>query len=246
MGPSSAAVGNDVVYVGNRATNEVCVVDAKTLKLGKCLTVPTSIDGLAYVPSAKEVWVTSPKDMSLTVLDASKPSALKAKITVKVPGEPEGFAVDDAHALFFTNLEDKGSTLAIGIQDHKVHSTWNAACSSDGPRGVAVDSERAFVFVACTDHVQILDSAHDGAAVGKLDTGAGVDNIDYLASSGQLIVGAGKAATITVARIDDRGNASVVASGTTAQGSRNAVSDANGSVFVPDPANGALLVLSRN
>lgn len=246
LGPSSATVGDGIVYVGDRATNEVCVVDSKTLKLGKCLTIPTSLDGLMYVPSAKEVWVTTPKDMSLTVLDASKPTVLKPKLVIKVPGEPEGFAVDDAHGSFFTNLEDKGSTLEINIKDHKIHSTWNPACSSDGPRGVAVDSEHGLVFVACTDHIQILDSAHDGAALGKLDTGAGVDNIDYVASSGQLIVGAGKAAKITVFHSDDHGSATVVATGNTAQGSRNAVADSNGVVYVPDPANGALLMLSRN
>jgi DNA-binding beta-propeller fold protein YncE len=210
------------------------------------ITIATSIDGLMYVPSAKEVWVTTPKDSSLTILDASKPALLKQKLTVKVPGQPEGFAVDDAHDAFITNLEDKGSTLVIGIEDHKIRSTWNAGCSTDGPRGVAVDSARGFLFVACTDHVQVLDSAHDGALLGKIDTGAGVDNIDYLPAAGELVVGAGKAAKMTVSRIDEHGVGTLVASGATAQGSRNAVVDANEVGYVPDPANGALLVLSRN
>jgi hypothetical protein len=246
FGPSSAAVGDGVVYVGNRATNEVCVVDTKSLKRGSCVTLPTPIDALAYVASAKEVWVTTPSDSSLTVLDAVKPATLKKKLIIKTPGETECSAVDDAHGVFFTNLEDKGSTLVIGIKDHKIRSTWNAACSSDGPRGVASDPDRGFIFVACTDHVQVLDAAHDGALLGKIDTGAGVDNIDYLPSSGNLIVGAGKAAKISVLHIDDHGTPTLVATGNTAAGSRNAVADANGNVYLPDPANGAILVLSRN
>jgi hypothetical protein len=245
-GPSSAAVGDGVVYVGDRATNEVCAVDAKTLKLGKCLTLSNSIDGLAYVASAKEVWVTTPKDSSIAVLDASKANILKPKTVVKVLGSPEGFAVDEANGLFFTNLEDKGSSLVINVKDHKVRSTWNPSCGADGPRGVAVDGARGLLFVACTDHIQTLDMAHDGAPLAKLDTGAGVDNIDYVSASGLLTIGAGKAAKVTVARFDDRGAPTVVAIGNTAQGARNAVADANGNVYLPDPANGALLVLSKN
>ncbi len=178
-GPSAAAVGDGVVYVGDRATNEVCVVDAKTLKLGKCLKLPTGTDGVAYVASAKEVWVTTPRDQSLTILDASKADTLKPKTVIKLGGDVEGYAVDEAHGLFFTNTEDKGTTLVIDVKTHALRSTWNPSCGSDGPRGVAVDAARSLVFVACTDHVQVLD-ARDGTALGKLDTGAGVDNLDYV------------------------------------------------------------------
>jgi DNA-binding beta-propeller fold protein YncE len=242
-GPSAATVGDGVVYVGNRATNEVCAVDAKTLKLGKCLKLPTPTDGVSYVASAKEVWVTTPHDQSLTVLDASKPGELKAKTVIKLGGEVEGYAVDDAHGLFFTNTEDKGTTLVVDVKSHKLRATWNPSCGSDGPRGVAVDSARGLLFVACTDHVQVLDAAHDGAALGKLDTGAGVDNLDYVDASGLLYVAAGKAAQITVARFDDKGVASVVAMGATAAGARNAVADGKGNAYVPDPNGAALLIL---
>ncbi len=243
-GPSAAAVGDGVVYVGNRATSEVCAVDAKTLVRGKCLALPTPTDGVAYVASAKEVWVTTPHDQSLTVLDAAKPENLKPKLTIKLDGDVEGYAVDEAHGLFFTNTEDKGTTLAIDLKTHKLRSTWKPGCGSDGPRGIAVDPARNLVFVACTDHVQALDAAHDGALLGKLETGAGVDNIDYVESSGLLVVAAGKAAQLTIARFDDKGVPSVVAAGPTAAGARNAVADANGNAYVPDPAAATLLILS--
>jgi DNA-binding beta-propeller fold protein YncE len=244
MGPTAAAVGDGVVYVGNRGTNEVCAVDAKALKLGKCFKVAAPLDGLAYVASAKELWVTTPKDQSVTVLDAKKPTALEAKTVVKVGGASEGYAVDDVHGLFFTNLEDKGSALVIDVKTHAVRSTYSPGCASDGPRGLAVDVPKNLLFVACTDHVQALDLAHDGAPLGRLDTGAGVDNIDYVASSGLLITSAGKAAKVTTARFDDKGNATIVASGDTAPGARNAVADANGRAYVPDPNAATLIVLA--
>lgn len=244
LGPSAASVGDGVVYIGNRATSEVCSVDEKTLKLGPCLKLPTSTDGVAYVASAKEVWVTTPRDQSLTVLDASKPNALKPKLVIKTSGQPEGYAVDEARGLFYTNLEDKNQTLVIDVKTHTIKASWAAGCGDDGPRGVAVDSVRRFVFVACTASVQIFDGGRDGSLLGKIDTGAGVDNIDYRESTKMLYVAAARAARLTVARIDDRGQPSMVATAATAEGARNAVVDANGNVYVAEPLGARLLVFA--
>jgi hypothetical protein len=242
LGPSAATVGDGVVYIGNRATSEVCPVDVKTMKPAACLKLPSATDGVVYVASAKEVWVTTPRDEALAVLDASDPSTLKPKTTIKVPGEPEGYAVDDAHGVFFTNLEDKGPTLAIDVRTHKVKAAWNPSCGADGPRGLIFDAPHNFVVVACTDHVQILDAAHDGAPLGKLDTGTGVDNIDYLDDKRLLYVAAAKSARLTVARVDDKGQLTVVATGDTSEGARNAVADANGNAYVGDTQGARLIV----
>lgn len=241
-GPSSVSIGNGYAYVGNRATSEVCAVDSKTLKLAHCLKLPTPPDGVAYVASAKEVWVTTPRDQSLTILDASKPDTLSPKAVIKLDGQPEGYGVDEGRGLFFTNLEDKGGTLAIDVKTRKVKSTWSPGCSSDGPRGLAVDAARGFIVVACTDHLQVLDGGHDGAMLGKADTGAGVDNIDYADTKQWIVAVAGKAARLTFAHLDDKGQLTVVATAPTADGTRNVVADANGNAYVAD-AQGARLLL---
>jgi hypothetical protein len=88
--------------------------------------------------------------------------------------------------------------------------------------------------------VQVLDAAHDGALLGKLAVGAGVDNIDCVA--GKLYVAAGKAAKLTVATIDDKGQLTVVAAGDSSDGACNAVVDANGNAYVADSLGGRLLV----
>ncbi len=244
MGPSSVSIGDGVAYVGNRATSEVCAVDLGTLKLGKCLKLPRSPDGVEYVASAKEVWVTTPQNQTVTVLDASKPDALKAKTTIKLEGDPEGYAVDASRGLFFTNLEDKNKTVVIDVASHKPKATWTPDCGSEGPRGIAAEVAHGFVFVACTDHIDILDGTHDGAQLGKVDTGAGVDNIDWIEASRRLFVAAGKAAKVTVAQIDDKGAPTVVAIGASTEGARNGVADASGNVYVADRTGARLLVFS--
>jgi|CZKU01.1.fsa_nt_gi hypothetical protein len=242
MGPSAAAIGEGVVYVGNRGSSEICPVDTKTLKPGPCIKLSSPPDCVAYVASAREVWVTTPKDQTLTILDASKPASLKAKTVVKTDGAPEGYALDEGHGLFFTNLEDKGGTLAIDVKTRKVKATWNAGCGADGPRGVAFDAAHDFVVVACTDHLQVLDAGHDGAPLGKLDTGAGVDNLDVV--DGTAYVAAGKAARLTTAKIDDKGQLAIVATGETPEGARNAVADDRGNVYVADSQTARLFVFA--
>src|SRR5438093_5021386 len=60
MGPSSATVGDGVVYVGDRADSSVCAVDATTLERRGCATLSSMPDGVVFVARTKEVWVTTP------------------------------------------------------------------------------------------------------------------------------------------------------------------------------------------
>ena len=241
IGPSAVSIGDGFAYVGDRGTSEVCAIDTKTLKLGKCLKLPMPIDGVVYVAPSKEVWVTAPHDRLLVVLDAANPAQLATKSTIQLDGEPEGYAVDDSRGLFFTNLEDKGGTVVIDVKTHKPQATWQAGCSDEGPRGVAVDTVRRFVLVACTDRLQVLDAAHDGRVLGTLDTGAGVDNIDYVEATMLVYVAAGKSERLSIARLDDQGRLALVATGTTSAGARNPVADESGNVYVADSAAARIL-----
>jgi len=244
VGPSSVTLGDGFAYVGDRASNEICPVDLKTLEVRPCLTLPHAPDGVAYVARSKQVWVTTPADESMTVLDASTGGRLTVIGTVKVGGAPEGYAVDEAHGLFFTNLEDRNRTVVIDVATRAVKATWSPGCGEDGPRGLAVDSATSFVIVACTDHVQVLDGTHDGALLGRLDTGAGVDNVDYQGATHRLFVAAGKAARLTVAELSPRGELTVVATGDTHEGARNPVADARGTAYVADSPGARVVVLS--
>jgi hypothetical protein len=244
IGPSAVTMGDGVAYVGNRATNEVCSVDRTTLKRGVCLKLASPTDGVAFVAATKEVWVTMPHAKSIAVLDASHPGSLKMKTTITLDGAPEGYATDASRGLFFTNLEDVSRTLAIDLKSHQRRATWRVDCGSDGPRGIAADAARGFVYVACTDHVVVLDGARDGATLATTDTGGGLDNIDWLESRHLLYAAAAKAGKATILRIDDNGQPTVVATGALPEGSRNGVADATGNAYVTDPVHGRLLVMA--
>lgn len=255
VGPSSVAIGDGVVYIGNRADSKICAIDARTLKPGNCVEfAPRSAgmaaapDGLIYIAATRELWATSgappigipAADRSLKILSAYPPNKLKPAGKIPLPGSAEGYAVDNDHGLFYTNIEETGETVAIDVRRRKIVSRWR---SCDDPSGVAVDTKRGFVFVACTDHVIVLDTAHDGHVAGSLATGAGVDNIDYAPNSGLLYAAAADAAQLTIAQVDNQGRPTVLAKVPTTKGARSVVAGADGSAYLIDPLGGNILKL---
>jgi DNA-binding beta-propeller fold protein YncE len=199
VGLSSATIGDGFVYLGNRADSSVCAVDATSLARAGCVTLPSSPDGVAFVARTKEVWVTMPRVQTIQILDVSQPSAPKLSASIKLDGDPEGYAVDDARGAFYTNLEDKDRTLRIDLSTRKVMATWMPSCGEDGPRGLAIEPSGRFLMVACTQHVEVLATAKDGRILSKLDAGAGVDNLDFLPGPRLLYAAAGGAGTLTIA-----------------------------------------------
>jgi Uncharacterized conserved protein len=243
VGPSSATVGDGVVYVGNRGDSSVCAVDAITLVRGDCVTLSSMPDGLAFVRSRKEVWATTPREQTITILDVSTATAPKLAGSFKLDGMPEGYAVDDGRGLFYTNLEDKDRTLRIDVTTRKVTATWMPSCGEDGPRGLALETNGQLLMVACPDHVEVLDAGRDGHILSKLDTGQGVDNFDYLPEKRSLYAAASGAARLTVAHLDKKGELKKTMSAATAKGARNAVADESGVVYIADGPDGRILVV---
>jgi len=241
VGPSSATVGDRVVYIGNRADSSICGFDARSFERGACVQLESLPDGIAYVSPTKEVWVTTPRDNALVVLDASG-KALKVSAKIPLDGQPEGYVVDAGRGLFYTNLEDKDATLTIDVRTRKITGKFEPKCGKDGPRGLVLDEKTRHLFVACTDHVAVL-SASNGSILASAPTGAGVDNIDYLPSRRLLYVASGKTATLTIFRVGADGSLKTVATAETAPGARVVMADAKGTAYLPDSAGGRLIVV---
>lgn len=229
LGPSAVSFGDGMVYIGNRGDSSICAVDAKTLTRERCEVLPSMPDGVAYVAATKEVWVTTPRDQSIRILDAA---TLQQKTTLKFDGDPEGFAVDAKRHRFYTNLEDKDRTLAIDLASHQTVATWNPACGEDGPHGLRFDDKTGHLFVACSGKLEVLDAGGNGAVLSTLDTGNGVDDLDFAPSTQRLYAGAGRDANLTIAQVDAKGHLSLVATVPTAEGARNAAVTSKGVVYL--------------
>ena len=232
FGPSSVTIGKGTVYVGNRADYSVCAFNERTLAKEKCGTIDSMPDGLAYAAATNEVWVTAPRDKSIRILDAE---TLHQKSKLTYEGNPEGFAVDGKRGRFYTNLEDKDRTLAIDLKSHRTIATWNPSCGEDGPHGLRLDEKKGFLFIACSAKAEVMDVAHDGKVLSTIDTGDGVDDLDYAPSSDATrrpLDG-----DLTIARVDPSGKLSVVTKVSTHTGARNGVVASGGRVYLAHSGN---------
>jgi DNA-binding beta-propeller fold protein YncE len=254
MGPSSVSIGNGVAYVGNRGDSSVCVVDAAALKTLGCHTIGDQAAGLSaapdavvYVGATKELWITTgapplgipAANKSILVLDAADRRHLKPKMSVPLEASAEGYVVDEGRGIFFTNLEEPAETVAIDVRKKRILARWKSGCAE--PHGLALDEKRGFLFVACDDRVVALDVVRDGKVLGSIQTGEGVDNIDYSATDKAIYAAASKAATLTIARVDDKGAMSIVALVPTVKGARSVIAGGKGTAYLIDPYGGSVL-----
>ena len=237
VGPSSVTFGKGNAYIGDRFDSSVTALDARTHQRGASVKLDSMPDGLAYVASTNEVWVTTPRDKTIRILDGAT-LAQKGKLTFD--GNPEGFAVDLARGRFYTNMEDKDLTLAIDLKSRKTIATWKPACGEDGPHGLKLEEKDGYLLVACSTKTEVLDAGHSGAVLSSIDTGDGVDDLDYAPATRLVYVGAAKAGTMTEARLDASGKLSVVAKVATHAGARNGVVTKDGTVFLGHSGGAAL------
>jgi len=228
-GPTSVTFGKGTAYIGDRFDSSVCALDTRTHARGACVKLDSMPDGLAYVASTHEVWVTTPRDKTIRILDATT-LVQKEKLTFE--GNPEGFAVDATRGRFYTNMEDKDLTLAIDLKSHKTVATWKPACGEDGPHGIKLAEKDGYLLVACSTKTEVLDVGHTGTVLSSVDTGDGVDDLDYVSSTRTVYVGAAKAAQLTVAHLDAAGKLTVKEKVATHAGARNGVVANNGTVFL--------------
>ena len=229
LGPSAVSIGEGVVYIGNRGGSDVCAFSARTLARVACGHLDSRPDGVVYVAPTKEVWVTTPGEQSIRVLDAT---TLMQKAKLTFPGNPEGYAVDAKRNRFYTNLEDKDRTVAVDLKSHETVATWNPACGGGGPHGLALDVAAGHLFIGCDAAAEVMNVGGNGAVLSKVDTGDGVDDINYAPTTHLLYVGAARAAKLTIARADDAGKLTIVTQVATQSGARNGVVTTDGTVFL--------------
>jgi DNA-binding beta-propeller fold protein YncE len=243
MGPGAATVGEGAVYVGNRGDSRIWAIDPRSMEKKGSAEMPSTPDGVFYVASTKEVWVTTPRERSLQILDVKDPLAPKLVGTMTTPGVPEGYAVDVRKGIVYTNLEDADRTLAIDARSRTVVSTWDSGCGKDGPRGIAIDSGRDVLFIACSSAGVMAVDAKTGARKGRLEAGDGVDNIDYLPSKRLLYASAGRSEKVTVAYLQDDGSVKPLVTARVGKGSRTVVATEDGTAYAADSGGGELWVL---
>src|SRR5437667_12325822 len=126
---------------------------------------------------------------------------------------------------------------------NKIVDKWYPG-SSD-LQGLALDNARRFLFVSCGDHVVSRDAAHDGKILDSLQTGAGLDNIDYSPDAKILHAAASQAGTLTVAEVGDDGKFHLKATVPTVKGARGVIAAKDETAYLIAPAEGSIVKVTR-
>ncbi|MEP6859633.1 MAG: hypothetical protein ABJE66_03380 [Deltaproteobacteria bacterium] len=242
VGPSSASLGEPgTVYVGNRGDSSVCAFDEKTFAKGVCGTLDSMPDGVTYVAKTKEVWVTTPRDKSIRILDAA---TLAQKARLAFDGEPESYAVDNQRGRFYTNLEDKDVTLSIDLASHKTVATWPAGCGEDGPHGLRLVEPDGQLVIACSAALRTMD-VMKGKVIGNVAIGDGVDDLDIDRATRTVYAAGSDAGTLAIATLGKDGSLTLVAQPATAQGARNGAVTEQGKFYVAHGKDGELIIVKH-
>ncbi|HVC01850.1 MAG TPA: hypothetical protein VND80_06580 [Steroidobacteraceae bacterium] len=240
-GTTSAAYGDGYIFASDHEHSAVVVLNAHDGKAVSRVPLASEPDYVRYLGARRELWVTEPRGQQIQVFRIRSGAQPRFTLirTVAVPGGPESLVFDSALGRAYTNLW-KDKTAVLDLAHPGVIGTWRNGCA--GPRGLALDEARQFLFVGCAEGAAtVLDLRSGGRMLAKATVGAGVDIISYSAALRHLYVPGARAATLTVFRVSDSGALQPRALYRTAPGAHCVTDDGRGRVFVCDPRAGRIL-----
>lgn len=196
-GVHGIAIVNEVNkgFISDGKANAVVVVDLKSLKILKTITLPaTDEDGIVYDPASKKVFVFNGDAKNTCVIDINTLELVK---TIDLGGGPE-FAVSNGAGLLYNNIEDLSVLKVIDTKGLTVTGTWPLTpCGA--PTGIAMDIPNQRLFTGCRGNkgLSVLD-AKSGKIIQTLPIGAGVDAVIYDPAQKLIFVSNGDATTTII------------------------------------------------
>ncbi len=240
-GITSVAEGAGLLFVTDRTSEQLSLVDPATKSIVGHAQLGASPDYVRWIESTHELWVTEPDSERIEVfrLEAGGAPQVTAVGTIAVPGGPESLIIDAARGRAYSHLGD-GKTAAIDMRERVVVATWSNGCTE--AKGMALDAKRGFLFVACEEGAVVALDVTSGKKLGRAKVGAGIDIIAYNPALGHLYVPSSETAKLAILGVSQQGALSVL--GTFPGTSDSHCVAAAGKVFFGDPARGRLRVLT--
>ena len=243
-GVTSVTEGGDRLFLTDRTSKMLLVVDPTTRTITARARLAASPDYVRYVAPTREVWVTEPDADQIEIfrIGANVDAPPEHAALVPTKNGPESLVVDAMRGRAYTHLWE-ATTLAIDLKTRTVAARWKNHC--EGSRGIALDEAKGFLFAGCSEgRAVVLDAGHDGKILGDVKTeAAGVDIIDYDRSLRHLYLPGAKSANTVFLAVGEDGSLTRLGAAASPAGGHCAVSDQAGRVYVCDPKAGRLLAI---
>ncbi|HET9957713.1 MAG TPA: hypothetical protein VFQ61_24615 [Polyangiaceae bacterium] len=240
-GLTSADFGAGMVFAVDRSNRAVLALHPSTGEVVASAKLAGSPDYVRWIRKTEDVWVTEPDAESIEVFHWSSGSApqLIRRRAIQVSGGPESLVVDQDSAVAYSHLW-KGRTLALDAQTYAITDTWENGCQ--GSRGIALDSERHYLFFGCAEgQVGVLDLQHAGRRLGTARCSPRVDLVSVNLRLGHLYAPAASDGTLCIFEVSPHGQLTKLGTLSAVRGAHCVANDERGGVWVCDPARGSLL-----
>src|SRR5258706_2417951 len=237
-GTPSADEGRGNVFATARTSRELLLVDVMAKRVFARTKLSAQPDYVRWVEPAAEVWVTEPDAEAIEIfrIEQARPVPVAS---IKVPGGPESLVVDAPRKRVYAHLW-KGKTVAIDISTRKIAATWKNGCEE--PRGLALDGARGLLLSGCGDGKATSADLATGTLRGSVETGAGVDLVDFSPKLRHLYVPGARAASLTVVGVGTDGRLTALGSFPSPEGGHCVAVDGGGRIVVCDPKRGRLVL----
>ena len=221
-----AIPGSGEVLVTNGNANNATIVDGRTGAVRATIPTGKKPDAAAYDPATRTIWVMTPGDGAITVVD---PASAKVLATVQVGGSLE-LGVPDGRGLLYVNVEDRNLVAVIDTRTRKLIRR-EALPGCDGPTGIAYDPATRETISACANGVAVVLSA-SGKPIASLPIGARPDGAVFDEHRHVALIPSGGEGTLSVVQLSPA--AKVIATVQTAKSARTiALDPSTGRAYLP-------------
>jgi hypothetical protein len=242
-GPTSVDEGEGFLYVTDRTTTSLAIVDpVKRAVVGR-VSLATTPDYVRWVATTRELWVSEPSGAQIEIFGVEPsatgaPPSLRSIATIPLKHGPESLVIDPVRGRAYTH-HWQASTVGIDVRTRAVIGTWPNGCAAS--RGIEIEPEHGWVLAACNEGtLTVLDPEHDGRIVSVVAAGSGFDVMGYARSTRHVYLAGGACACLIVVGLAPPGRLGVLGRFDAPSDTHCAVADDRGHAWVCAPSEGAL------
>ncbi len=206
-GPTSADVGRGLLFVTDRTTRLLSVVDPKNGNvLGKA-ALGSSPDYVRYVKATDELWVSEPSGSRVEIFALNGGTTPSSVASIGVDNGPESLVIDEARGRAYTH-HWQASTIAIDLKSRAIVGEWKNGCASS--RGIEVEPEHGWVLSACSEGTVTVADPVRGAILSSQSAGSGNDVMGYARSTRHVYVAGSSCGCLVVLGLTNGGSLDVL------------------------------------